>query len=410
MKSLRRVERVIKMFTDAYSRATSGAVGPGTVEVSRVSHTSAAGLKLTTIEARGVTEFHLTLTPFPKETAVACARRLAEVIHSLDATMVRLIAFGPASVSHATLAALRQALDTADVPLTWVEGLPCGGAAIAGIQAQAIAKAEVQSLVLVGNALARIWRDAVATHCVLSNLGGAHPELSRPEQTRETFVAVQGPLAQVGMTMKDVARTWFFLDDILSWYGDFNRVRNTVFEQQELRPGSMPASTGVRGRNPAGAALTAAVWAVKPHDTTNPVATFVGSPRQCAATAYGSAFSRAVEINSGGHRQLLVSGTASIEPGGKTAHFGDVRAQIELTMQVVGELLQARGMSYADVSRATAYFKSGADLPLFQAWLVAHQLQALPVVNTCCEICRDDLLFEIEVDAVQAGVPLTASR
>ena len=34
--------------------------------------------------------------------------------------------------------------------------------------------------------------------------------------------------------MKDVVRTWF-LDDILSWYGAFNRVRNTVFEQHELR-------------------------------------------------------------------------------------------------------------------------------------------------------------------------------
>lgn len=391
------------MFTDAYSRATGGAVGTGAIEAARISRTRAAGLKLTTIESRGLTEYQLTLVPFPKEAAAACARRLAEVIHSLDATIVRLIAFGPVTMSQATRETLRQALDTADVPLTWVEGLPCGGASLAGIQVQAIAKAEVQSLWLAGKTTARVWRDAVATHCVLSNLGGDHSELSRAEQTRETFVAMQGALAQVGMTLKDVARTWFFLDDILSWYGDFNRVRNTVFEQHELRPGLMPASTGVRGCNPVGSALTAAVWAVKPHDPAAPVVTFVGSPRQCAATAYGSAFSRAVEINAGGHRQLLVSGTASIEPGGKTAHVGDVRAQIALTMQVVGDLLRARGMSYADVSRATAYFKSAVDQPLFQAWLVANQLEALPVVNTCCEICRDDLLFEIEVDAIKAN-------
>jgi hypothetical protein len=113
--------------------------------------------------------------------------------------------------------------------------------------------------------------DAVATHCVLSNLGAPPRRSFPPEQTREAFVAMQGALAQAGMTMKDVARTWFFLDDILSWYGAFNRVRNTVFEQHELRPGALPASTGVRGRNPAGAALTVAVWAVKPHDETNAV-------------------------------------------------------------------------------------------------------------------------------------------
>ena len=61
-------------------------------------------------------------------------------------------------------------------------------------------------------------------------------------------------------------------------------------------------------------------------------------------------------------------------------------------------------MSFADVSRATAYFKSGTDLPVFQSWLKENQLLALPVVNTCCEICRDDLLFEIELDAITTEV------
>jgi hypothetical protein len=35
--------------------------------------------------------------------------------------------------------------------------------------------------------------------------------------------------------------------------------------------------------------------------------------------------------------------------------------------------------------------------------LKENNLLALPVVNTWCEICRDDLLFEIEVDAIAAG-------
>jgi len=360
-------------------------------------------MKLIKVESPDVSEFQLTLTPLPQETPTAIAQRLAKVIHSFDATIVRQIAFGPLPACQPMIGALRQALDAADVPLTWVEGGACDGAALAGIQVHAITNAKVQTLSLGGDAFAKIWRDPAATHCVLSNLGAGHGDLSRPEQTRETFVAMQGALAQAGMMMKDVARTWFFLDDILSWYGAFNRVRNTVFEQHELRPGALPASTGVRGRNPAGAALTAAVWAVKPHDETNGTVHFVPSPRQCAATAYGSAFSRAVEINSGGLRQLLVSGTASIEPGGMTVHVGDVRAQIELTMQVAGAILESRGLDFRDVSRATAYFKSGADLPVFQGWLNANGLAGLPVVNTCCEICRDDLLFEIELDAIAAG-------
>jgi hypothetical protein len=60
-------------------------------------------------------------------------------------------------------------------------------------------------------------------------------------------------------------------------------------------------------------------------------------------------------------------------------------------------------MSFAEVSRATAYFKSAADAPVFDQWLKRHDLSAMPVVRTCCDICRDDLLFEIELDAIQSA-------
>jgi enamine deaminase RidA (YjgF/YER057c/UK114 family) len=108
-------------------------------------------------------------------------------------------------------------------------------------------------------------------------------------------------------------------------------------------------------------------------------------------------------MNLPGYRQILVSGTASIEPGGRTAHVSDVRAQIELSMQVVEAILASRGMAFADVSRATAYFKSPADTPVFDAWLARHELSAMPMVRTGCDICRDDLLFEIELDAIKSA-------
>lgn len=361
------------------------------------------GMDLFAVEASPVSEFHLTITPQPTESPVALVRRLAEAINPLEATLVRLIAFGSVDASKPTLAALRQAFDTLDLPLTWIEGLGCEGAPLSGIQVHAVSGADVHALPFGPQTSARIWRDATATHCVLSGLGPTGANVPTTGQAQETFQQLQSCLAHADMTMKNVARTWFYLDDILSWYGAFNRVRNGFFEQCELRPGSVPASTGVRGRNPAGTALTAAAWAVKPHQDSSGTVHFVPSPRQCSATSYGSAFSRAVEINSGGYRQLLVSGTASIEPGGMTVHVGDVRKQIELTMQVVEAILESRGLGLGDVSRATAYFKSGADLPVFQDWLKEDNLMSMPVVNTCCEICRDDLLFEIELDAISAG-------
>jgi enamine deaminase RidA (YjgF/YER057c/UK114 family) len=108
-----------------------------------------------------------------------------------------------------------------------------------------------------------------------------------------------------------------------------------------------------------------------------------------------------VELNLAGYRQVLVSVTASIEPGGRTAHVGDVRAQVALTLQVVEDLLASRGMTFAEVSRATAYFKSPGDAPVFDEWIARQELGAMPVVRTACDICRTDLLFEIELDSVR---------
>src|ERR1039458_3172085 len=111
------------------------------------------------------------------------------------------------------------------------------------------------------------------------------------------------------------------------------------------RAEGFPASTGVGGRNPMGAALAAAAWAVRLHDPAAKVMHFAPSPEQCPASSYGSAFSRAVEIGSAGFRRLLVSGTASIASDGKTEHIGDAQAQIERSMQVMEAILEWRRMT-----------------------------------------------------------------
>ncbi|HTY89414.1 MAG TPA: hypothetical protein VMB80_18335 [Candidatus Acidoferrum sp.] len=359
------------------------------------------GLVLVTIEARPVTELHLTLTPMRDESITALAGRLAGVLQSRNATVVRQTVFGPTAAAPATLKALRQALNDPDLLVTWVEGTPCASEVIAGMQIHAVTGPQVRTVRDHG-ALLRIWDDARAKHCVVNSILPDQVSAASPEQAREVLEKLRGCLAVAGMTMKEITRTWFYLDDLLAWYGDFNRVRDDVFARQELRPHRLPASTGVSGRNPAGAALTAAAWAIRPHDPAVTLVHSVPSPEQCPAPAYGSAFSRAVEIRSAGFRQLLVSGTASIAPDGKTEHTGDVRAQIERTMQVAAAILKSQRMTYADVSLATAFFKSPGDAPLFADWQERHDQLDLPIVRTVCGICRSDLLFEIELSAVRA--------
>lgn len=380
---------------------TAAATRPATSPSTRIGRQAGAGSYLTIVERRYCREFHLTLTSQPGETATALAVRLGETLKCHRADVVQQIVFGPVSVHAELLAAMRLNLGAVDWPVTWVEGGSCTGQGVAGTQVFAVAGAPVETLLHYDQPMGRIFDDGQAQHCILGNLGPADSGGSPTVQAHETFANLEAALAVAGMDLKHVARTWFFLDDILSWYEPFNRVRNEIFSKNELRPASFPASTGVGGKNPGRAALTLGAWAAQPHHPAFRVQT-VPSPAQCPAPAYGSAFSRAVEIVSSDCRRLLISGTASIAPDGRTAHIGDSRRQIELTMEVVNAILQSRGLTLADTTRATAYFRSAGDVPLFTAWCARYECDSLPVVSACCDICRDDLLFEIELDALTA--------
>jgi enamine deaminase RidA (YjgF/YER057c/UK114 family) len=286
-------------------------------------------------------------------------------------------------------------------PMTWVEGAGCGRQPIAGLQVFALAGGEVQPVELNGRVVGSVFDDGAARHCLLAGLGPDNPLLPREDQARQALDNLAASLDRSGFSLGDVARTWFFNDELLAWYREFNQVRTKIYSRTQFRSGSLPASTGVSARNPDNTALVLGAWAVKPRAAASCVLE-VASPLQCPAPAYGSSFSRAVEIHSPGARQLLVSGTASITPDGRSIHNGDVVAQIDLSMEVVAAMLTARGLTWADVSRATAYFKSAADAPAFAAWLARHEQWTLPVVCAVCDICRDDLLFEIELDAIRA--------
>jgi enamine deaminase RidA (YjgF/YER057c/UK114 family) len=164
---------------------------------------------------------------------------------------------------------------------------------------------------------------------------------------QQTLGNLEWALDNAGFTLGDVMRTWFYNDHILDWYDEFNRVRSAHYASVKWRTGSLPASTGIGARNPAGGALVVAAWAMQPLAAAAQ-ALEVASPLQCPAPQYGSAFSRAMEINSGGWRRLLISGTASIHPDGKTAWVGNPKKQVDLTMEVIVAILYSRGMDFND--------------------------------------------------------------
>ncbi|MCB9766939.1 MAG: hypothetical protein H6752_01995 [Candidatus Omnitrophica bacterium] len=283
-------------------------------------------------------------------------------------------------------------------PLTWViEDQPSKPSltqsyvwAVAGIEAQPIS---------IDNRVVGIrFEDDSFRYVRLGGLLPEDPEASLADQSRQMFRQMILGLGQGDMGFNDVVRTWFFNRDILSWYSEFNQVRNDFFRNQRVFEGLVPASTGIGGNNPFNAALTGGLLAVQPK-TEKALVHVVPSPLQNSALEYGSSFSRAVELTLPTSRRLLVSGTASIGPDGLTRHVGDVRAQMEFTLEVVQEILQSREMDWPHVVRAYAYLRETEEEEAFWAILKDHHLDRIPLITACQTICRDDLLFEIEVEA-----------
>ncbi len=293
------------------------------------------------------------------------------------------------------------AIEKLDWPLTLLHGDACSGSTITGTQFIALSGAELHPVMdgarMVGN-----WYDTEdARYCLLGDIRADNLSLSREEQARTVFEKMEALLKQADMEFTDIARTWIYLNDLLEWYDAFNAVRSRFFKERGTFDKMVPASTGIGAGSAAGEAMVSALLAVKPkHDSVKVFA--VPSPLQCPALDYKSSFARAVEIEQPGSRLLTISGTASIEPGGKTVHLGDCEKQIELTMEVVHGILASRGMNWEDTSRAIAYFKNIDEAHLLEKYCIKHHLPELPVAISHADICRHDLLFEIELDAVKA--------
>lgn len=349
----------------------------------------------------GAEEIAVTLPTRPGETPAHLFQRLYDWLASEPHWRVlRQDVFGVLGTDAASGRARAYRLDGSDWPVTWVEQGNGHGSPVAGIQVHGIRGVAMTPVQHRGRSVGMVYEDEWARHCVLGGLRPADARKNREEQAAEVLDTMERVLHQVDMSFTDVYRTWFYLDDILDWYDEFNAVRNGFFKTRGVFDRLVPASTGIGGSNAAGTAVVADLMAVQPKSPGFKLRP-VPSPLQCPALEYGSSFSRAVEIVVPGQRRLLVSGTASIEPGGATAHVGDVRAQIKTTMEVVRAILTSCGLDWEDSVRAIAYFKHTEDMPAFDQYCRNQGLPALPVIVTKNDVCRDDLLFELEVDAIK---------
>jgi len=260
-----------------------------------------------------------------------------------------------------------------------------------------------------------IYEDSAYRICRLKGIIPQNIEASRTEQTSATFELLNDILQQNGFKFTDTIRTWIYLDRLLEWYDDFNVVRTAFFEKTGVFDAMVPASTGIGAANKFGAAIMMDLIAVQPLQTLSkekklpnrqavvplPTIKAVTSPLQNPALDYKSSFSRAVEMEYPTHRKLLISGTASIDSQGYTVHLNDPEKQIRLTMEVVHKILTSRNMDWEDLFRGIAYFKDMTYKPIYEKVAAELGIPNFPLAISHADVCRHDLLFEIEVDAVK---------
>lgn len=295
---------------------------------------------------------------------------------------------------------LRKNMTAADGLVAWLQGDACRETEIYSMQAWAVSGIQPRSIKIKERATGFVYEDEYARYCRLSGVYPENLKASRPAQAREVFEIMKSALKEQGFSFADIVRTWFALNRLLEWYEEFNRVRTTFFEENDVFVKMVPASTGIGPANQFGAALICDLLAVQPKTSRLKIQS-VSSPMQESALNYRSSFSRAVELAFPTHRSLLVSGTASIDKDGKSAHAGDPALQIDLTMRVVEALLRSRNMDWNDLFRGIAYFKNMDDRICFDKYCAAHNIPTCSLVAAHLDLCRKDLLFEIEVDAVK---------
>jgi enamine deaminase RidA (YjgF/YER057c/UK114 family) len=206
---------------------------------------------------------------------------------------------------------------------------------------------------------------------------------------------------------RHLIRIWNYLPEINREIGGheryrlFNAARQLAFRNSgRATTGAVPAACALG--SPAGSPISIYFLAAR-----NPPK-MIENPRQTSAYFYPPQFgkhppifSRACVWGEPGGAKLFVSGTASIV-GHESIHPGDVAAQTRETMVNIGALLDEANrvvgsarFSAADL-KLKVYVRRPEDLAAIKASLSLTLSPATHILYLQADVCREDLLVEIE--------------
>jgi enamine deaminase RidA (YjgF/YER057c/UK114 family) len=306
------------------------------------------------------------------------------------------------------------------LPVTnYVWQSPCCGAALA-LEAWAIGGKSVRVEHFGPHTLAVTYDSVRWIYCAgvepARSLRGLHP------QTLDALGSLRAALVRAGSSFERVVRTWLYLGGIteaeagVQRYQELNRARNDFYGDirfQGSLPGKSrltalyPASTGI---GMAGNGLVVSCLALETRRD-DVVLLPLENPQQTPAYAYGPSssaqspkFSRAVALALGNYVTTWVSGTASIV-NSESCYPGDLEKQTEQTIDNIEQLIAAKnfavhgldggGATLQDLAKIRVYLKRPEDLAKCRA-ICEQRFGAMPAIYVVADICRPELLVEIE--------------
>ena len=366
----------------------------------QIERKSIHNLDIVTVTSGKLKKYFITANRIKNGKEFSLFKNLLEFIAQENAHIISHLVFGSCAHHKQSMSQIVEMSDCFEWPVTWLDGDACSCDCITSTQITAVSGVNVKPVIVDGEILGASYEDDFAEYCYLGNVHADNLSGTKSEQALIAYEKMIAALQSVGMDFSNVLRMWNYLDDLLSWYDDFNVRRTAFFNKHNVFKNIVPAGTGIGAGNPSGAAYVGELIGVKTKNSD--ISKFaVPSPLQCPALDYKSSFSRAIEIDYPDYTYLSVSGTASIEPGGKTVNLNDTAGQIDLTMKVISGILESRGFEWSDTAKAIAYFTDINEIHLFDDYLKANNIPELPVSISHADICRDDLLFELELDAVK---------
>jgi enamine deaminase RidA (YjgF/YER057c/UK114 family) len=238
----------------------------------------------------------------------------------------------------------------------------------------------------------------------------------------DAFKKMSDMLASQGVGMDQVIRTWLYLGDIVGPEGDtqrykeLNRARTDFFRDIDFGAGRLaegfrgrmfPASTGIGTSDRNIVMSCIAVDAAAGEILLMPLE----NPKQTAAFDYNiqygpesPKFCRAMAFASGKCATIFISGTASITDS-ETRWIGDVEKQTHQTLDNIEALIGEAnfrqhgwpgfGTKLDDLAHLRVYIKHPQDYQRTRA-VCEERLGLVPTVYAVGDVCRDDLLVEIE--------------